>query len=72
MFSLQTPIIMTASSDLDSSVMIASVKEFYNPHRRGATMRMNSEGVNFVSNSCLLYKYTYLHTYIMYVLQVCS
>ena len=54
LFSLQTPIIMTASNDLDSSVMIASVKEFHNPNRRGATMRMNTEGVNFVSNSCLL------------------
>jgi len=40
---------MAASNDLDSSVMISSVQEFRNPNRRGATMRMNSDAVKFVS-----------------------
>ena len=43
------PLIITASNDLDSSVMIASVRQFQNPNRRGATMRMNTEGLHFVS-----------------------
>lgn len=47
--SFQEPLIISASNDLDSSVMITSVKVLQNPNRRGATMRMNSEGVNFVS-----------------------
>ena len=52
-FLFQTPIIMTASNDLNSSVMISSVKEFHNPNRRGATMKMNIDGVNFVSYTVL-------------------
>ena len=49
--SFQAPLIITASNDLDSSVMITSVRQFRNPNRRGATMRMNSDAVEFVSNS---------------------
>ena len=45
----QAPLIITASNDLDSSVMISSVREFHNPNRRGATLKMNTEGVQFVS-----------------------
>ena len=41
---------MIASNNLDDSVMIASVRRFRNPNRRGATMRMNSDAVKFVSN----------------------
>ena len=69
--SLQAPLIITASNDLDSSVMIASVREFHNPNRRGATMRMNTEGVDFVSilkhRSSKLYNYAcYACAHIMY------
>ena len=56
-FLFQTPIIMTASNDLNSSVMISSVKEFHNPNRRGATMKMNTDGVNFVSYTVLYILY---------------
>ena len=38
-----------ASSDFDNSVMITGVNEFNNGRRRGATMRMNMEGVELVS-----------------------
>ena len=31
--------------------MITRVRQFRNPNRRGATMRMNSDAVEFVSNS---------------------
>ena len=48
--SLQRPLIMTASNNLDSSVMITSVRELRNPNRCGAAMRMNSDAVEFVSN----------------------
>ena len=48
--SLQRPLIMIASNNLDSSVMITSVRELRNPNRRGAAMRMNSDAVEFVSN----------------------
>ena len=41
---------MTASNNSDSSVMITSVREFRNPSRHGATMRMNSDALEFVSN----------------------
>ena len=41
---------MAASNDLDNSVMISSVREIRNPNRRGATMRMNSAAVKFVSS----------------------
>ena len=44
--------LMIASNNLDSSVMITSVRQFRNPNRRGATMRMNSDAVEFVSNYC--------------------
>ena len=44
------PIILTASNDLDNSVMITGVNEFNNRRRRGATMRMNKEGVELVSD----------------------
>ena len=43
------PIITAASDDMDNSVMIASVRNFQSRTRRGAVMRMNSEGVRFVS-----------------------
>ena len=49
------PIITAASDDMDNSVMIASVRNFQSRHRRGAVMRMNSEGVRFVS-------YTTIHS----------
>ena len=45
----QEPLIISASDDLDSSVMISSVREIHNPNRRGATMRMNTEAIDFVS-----------------------
>lgn len=69
------PLILTSSNDMDSSVMISSVREFHNPNRRGATMRMNTEGLNFVS---YIYSYTsYRHAsveicniYSMYVLWI--
>ena len=48
--SLQRSLIMTASNNLDSSVMIGSVREFRNPSRLGAAIRMNSDAVEFVSN----------------------
>ena len=55
------PLIITVSNDLDSSVMIASVRQFHNPNRGGATMRMNTEGVDFVSNrNCITW---YLRDY---------
>ena len=59
--SLQRPLndIMTASNNLDSSVMITSVREFRNPNRRGAAIRMNSDALEFVSNfwlNCMPYK----------------
>ena len=47
----QAPLVITASNDLDSSVMITSIRQFRNPNRCGATMRMNNDAVEFVSNS---------------------
>ena len=56
------PLIITASNDLDSSVMITSVRQFHNPNRRGATMRMNTEGLHFVStHNCIMYIATYMY-----------
>lgn len=52
LFLFQAPLTLTASNNLDSSVMIASVQEFHNPNRRGATMRMNTDGLNYVSSYC--------------------
>ena len=51
------PIIIASSSDLDSSVMITGVNEFNSRRRRGATMRMNREGVELVSD---IPNYTFL------------
>ena len=55
MGSLQRPLnqITIASNSLDSSVMITRVRQFRNPNRRGAAMRMNSDAVEFVS--CFVY-----------------
>ena len=49
--SIQGPLnnILIASDNLDSSVMITSVRQFRNPNRRGATMRMNCDALEFVS-----------------------
>jgi len=44
------PLIIAATNDIDNSVMIAGVNEFQNRHHRGAIMRMNSDGVDFVSS----------------------
>ena len=52
---LQMPIIISASSDFDNSVMITGVNEFNNRRHRGATMRMNKEGVELVSNRVTVY-----------------
>ena len=49
------PIIISASSDLDNSVMITGVNEFNSRRRRGATMRMNMEGVELVSDMYVTY-----------------
>ena len=56
---------MAASNDLDSSVMISSIRLIRNPNRRGATMRMNSDAVEFVS-SCSLISNTYITTSTVY------
>ena len=52
MCSLQRPLnnILIASNNMDNSVMITRVRQFRNPNRRGATMRMNGDAVEFVSN----------------------
>lgn len=43
------PIIITASDDMNNSVMITGVRNFQNRNRRGAVMKMNNDGVKFVS-----------------------
>ena len=48
------PIIILASNDFDNSVMITGVNEFNNGRRRGATMRMNMEGVELVSDRVIM------------------
>ncbi|XP_065892021.1 uncharacterized protein [Dysidea avara] len=48
------PIIIASSSDLDSSVMITGVNEFNSRRRRGATMRMNREGVELMCNQSVV------------------
>ena len=53
---------MTASNSMDSSVMITTVRQFRNPNRRGATMRMNSDAVEFVSNFVYTYNTVMLAT----------
>jgi len=45
---LQMPVIVTSSNDMNNSVMITGIREFQNRNRRGATMRMNSDGVKLV------------------------
>jgi len=44
------PIIIAATNDIENSVMIAGINEFQNRYRRGAIMKMNSDGVDFVSS----------------------
>ena len=41
--------IMIASNSIHSSVMFKSVRQFRNPNHRGATMKMNSDALEFVS-----------------------
>ena len=43
------PSIIAAINDIDNSVMIAGINEFQNRQHRGAVMKMNSDGVDFVS-----------------------
>ena len=50
------PTITIASDDMNNSVMITGVHNFQTHNRRGAVMRMNSDGVKYVS-------YTALHHY---------
>ncbi|XP_065911323.1 uncharacterized protein [Dysidea avara] len=42
------PVIVTASNDMNNSVMITGIREFQNRNRRGATMRMNHDGVRMM------------------------
>ena len=52
------PIITAAINDVENSVMITGINEFQNRHHRGAIMRMNSDGVIFVSSFIMQKKQT--------------
>jgi len=55
---LQMPVIVTASNDMNNSVMITGIREFRNRNRRGATMRMNRDGVRLVRVLKHMHDYT--------------
>jgi len=55
---LQMPVIVTASNNMNDSVMITGIREFQNRNRRGATMRMNSDGVRLVCALTLMHLYS--------------
>ena len=46
---------MSASNDLDSSVMVSSIQEFHNPNYFGATMKMNAEAIDYVRVSLFVF-----------------
>ena len=42
------PAIVSATNDIDSSVMIDDVEEFHSSHFHGAVVKMNHDGVDMV------------------------